>query len=47
MRPPSRAMTPMEQMDIIKGCETVEGMDEVESCSRDLEVSRSSYCAAF
>ncbi|XP_031567893.1 dynein heavy chain 3, axonemal-like [Actinia tenebrosa] len=36
-RPPSRAMTPMEQMDIIKGCETVEAMDEDEPSSRDLE----------
>lgn len=31
-------MTPMEQLDIIKGCEAVEAMDEDEPGSRDLEV---------
>lgn len=31
-------MTPMEQLDIIKGCEAVEAMDEDEPNPRDLEV---------
>jgi hypothetical protein len=31
-------MTPMEQLDIIKGCETIETVDEVDPSTRDLEV---------
>ena len=31
-------MTPMEQLDIIKGCQTVESMDEEDPSPRDLEV---------
>ncbi|KAK3717325.1 hypothetical protein QZH41_011557, partial [Actinostola sp. cb2023] len=36
-RPPSRAMTPMEQLDIITGCEAVEAIDDIEPTTRDLE----------
>lgn len=37
-RPPSRAMTPAEQLDTIRSCEAVESMDEDGASKRDLEV---------
>lgn len=37
--PPSRAMTPAEQLDIIRSCEVVESMDEGAVSKRDLEVT--------
>ena len=36
--PPSRAMTPGEQMDIIKICEATEAIDERKVTARDLQV---------
>ncbi|XP_048576009.1 dynein axonemal heavy chain 3 isoform X2 [Nematostella vectensis] len=36
-RPPSRSLTPFEQLDIIKACETVETIDDDEPTRRDLE----------
>ena len=37
--PPSRAMTPAEQLDIIRSFEEVESMDDDRVSERDLEVS--------
>ena len=36
--PPSRAMTPAEQLDIIRSFEAVESMDDEAVSKRDLEV---------
>ena len=36
--PPSRAMTPAEQLDIIRSFEVVESMDDQAVSKRDLEV---------
>ena len=37
-RPPSQAMTPAEQLDIIRSFEAVESMDDEAVSKRDLEV---------
>lgn len=39
LRAPSRAMTPAEQLDIIRSFQEVESLDEEKLSKRDLEVS--------
>jgi len=40
-------MTPMEQLDIIKGCEAIEAIDDVEPSPRDLEVLLGDFQMSF